>query len=141
MAVQEIGRPWPAGTEINLISVELPTTTTELWAMPETYYSQLEESATRQANAAIDRAVQSFNAVNREIPLTLSTEIVVGRATETTENSAKSWDADLVVLDIYGKHGLERFLRDQSRRMWLTTLAVQWRLSVARRYEANEAGQ
>src|SRR5580765_286083 len=49
VAVQEIaGRPWPAGTEINLLSVvELPTTTTELWAMPETYYSQLEESATR----------------------------------------------------------------------------------------------
>jgi nucleotide-binding universal stress UspA family protein len=112
VAVQEIaGRPWSAGTEINLLSViELPTTTTELWALPETYYSQLEESATRQANAAIDRAVQSFNAVNREIPLTLSTEIVVGRATETIMNSAKSWDADLVVLGSHGKHGLERFL-------------------------------
>jgi nucleotide-binding universal stress UspA family protein len=112
LAVQEVaGRPWPAGTDVNILSVvELPTTTTELWALPETFYSQLEESATKQAKSAIDRAVKCFNGASREVPLTLKTEIVVGRATEAIMTIAKSWDADLIVLGSHGKHGLERFL-------------------------------
>ena len=90
--------------------VELPTTTTEMWALPETYYTQLEESATKQANSAIDRAVQAFNGGGTEMAVTLNAEVAVGRATEAIISKAKSWGADLVVLGSHGKHGLERFL-------------------------------
>jgi nucleotide-binding universal stress UspA family protein len=94
---------------VNILSVvELPTTTTELWALPETYYSQMEASETKRAQSAIDRAVQCFN--GREAPITVTSEIVVGRASEAIVTIAKSWNADLVVLGSHGKHGLERFL-------------------------------
>jgi nucleotide-binding universal stress UspA family protein len=112
-ARQIAGRPWPPGTEINILSVvELPTTTTEMWALPENYYSQLEESATEQAQKAIERAVVFFNAAGREskVPVVLSTQIVVGRSTETILNVATQWNADLIVLGSHGKHAIERFL-------------------------------
>ena len=60
-AVSEVaGRPWPAGTVIKVLSaVELPfVPTTETWALPESYYAELEKAETAKAQAAVDQAVE-----------------------------------------------------------------------------------
>ncbi len=59
-AVQSVAnRPWPVGTVIKLFSaVELPfVPTTETWALPDSYYSELEKAGEQKAKAAMDKAV------------------------------------------------------------------------------------
>jgi len=64
--------------------VELPTTTTEMWALPETYYTQLEESATKQANSAIDRATLAATRIGRNTKI--DNLVQIGHNAEIGEN-------------------------------------------------------
>jgi nucleotide-binding universal stress UspA family protein len=114
-AVNEVAaRPWPAGTEVRVISaVELPfVPTTETWALPESYYSQLEEAGREQARAAVNRAVEKLraSASARTTPLEITTYIVDGSAREVILSEAESWNADLIVVGSHGRRGLQRFL-------------------------------
>jgi nucleotide-binding universal stress UspA family protein len=114
-AIEEIaGRPWPQGSEVNVISVvHLPfTPTPETRSLPESYYSQLEKAGSEQAESAINRAVSRLRESNlgREMPLTLKSDVILGRAEESIIERAKEWGADLVVLGSHGKRGFERFL-------------------------------
>jgi nucleotide-binding universal stress UspA family protein len=115
VAVEEIAnRPWPAGSEVRVISaVHLPfTPTPETWALPESYYSTVEKIAREQAESAINNAIAKLRESNeaREIPLTLSEEVIVGHAEEVIINEAKRWNADLIALGSHGYSGFERFL-------------------------------
>ncbi|MCI0663756.1 MAG: universal stress protein [Acidobacteria bacterium] len=114
-AVEEIaGRPWPRGSVVNVISiVHLPfTPTPEIWALPESYYFQLEKAERKHAGSAITRAFSRLRESNseREIPLTLINDIILGHEEEKIIEAAKEWGADLVVLGSHGKRGYERFL-------------------------------
>jgi nucleotide-binding universal stress UspA family protein len=114
-AIEEIaGRPWPRRSEVIIISiVHLPfTPTPETWALPESYYSQLERAGREQAESAIDRAVTRLRESNaeREVPLTLMNEVILGHAEERIIETANEWGADLVVLGSHGRRGFERFL-------------------------------
>jgi nucleotide-binding universal stress UspA family protein len=114
-AVEEIaGRPWPRGTEVNVVFVlYLPfTPTPETRALPESYYSQLEKAGREQAESAIMRAVSRIRESNseREIPLTLTSEVILGHPEERIIGKAKEWGADLVVVGTHVKRGVERFL-------------------------------
>jgi nucleotide-binding universal stress UspA family protein len=114
-AVEEIAdRPWPPGSEVRVISaVHLPfTPSPETWALPESYYSSLEKAGRDQAESAINRAISRLRESNpaREIPLTLSSEAVLGHPEEVIIGNAKTWEADLVVLGSHGYRGFERFL-------------------------------
>jgi nucleotide-binding universal stress UspA family protein len=114
-AVEEIAvRPWPRGSEVNIISiVHLPfTPTPETWALPESYYSQLEKAGREQAESAVDRAVFRLRESNkeREMPLTLMNDVILGHAEEKIIETAKLWGADLILLGSHGKRGFERFL-------------------------------
>ena len=62
-AVEEVvHRPWPAGTEVKIISVVEPLATmmTETWALPENYWDAAEQAATQQAQDTLDFAVSRF---------------------------------------------------------------------------------
>lgn len=114
-AVEEIaGRSWPRDTRVNVISVvHLPfTPTPETLSLPESYYSQVEKAGREQAESAIDRAVSRIRESNseREIPLRLITDVILGRSEEKIIETANEWGADLVMLGSHGKRGINRFL-------------------------------
>src|SRR6266542_3703525 len=107
-AVDEVAnRPWPPGSEVHVISViHLPfTPTTETWALTDSYYSKLEKAGRELAGSAIDRATSRLLDSNteREAPLTLTSEAIVGHAAETIIETAKKWGADLVALGSHGR--------------------------------------
>ncbi|MGE0130620.1 MAG: universal stress protein [Blastocatellales bacterium] len=114
-AVEEIAsRPWSAGSEVRVISaVHLPfTPTPETWALPESYYSTVGKIAREQADLAVNSAITRLLESNtaREIPMTLSEEVIVGHAEEVIIEDAKKWGADLIAVGSHGYSGFERFL-------------------------------
>ena len=114
-AVEEIAnRPWPLGSQVHVVSViHLPFQPgPEVWSLPESYYYKLEMAERERAGAVVNRAVARLREVNaeRETPLTLTSEIIVGRAAETIIGTAKKWGADLIALGSHGYRGFTRFL-------------------------------
>lgn len=114
-AVTEVAeRPWPAGSEVRVISaIELPfTPTPETWALPDSYYSSLENVGREQAQQAISGAVECLRAgdAEHETRLTVTEAAIVGRAEDVIVETAKDWGADLIVLGSHGHRGWERFL-------------------------------
>lgn len=114
-AVEEIAnRPWPRGTEVQVISIaHLPfAPTPETWALPDSYYSQMEKVGQEQTQAAINHALSCLRESNaaRETPLILTGKTLVGHAEEIIIETAKDWGADLIVLGSHGYRAIERFL-------------------------------
>lgn len=114
-AVEEIAnRPWPAGSEVHVISViQLPfVPTTETWALSESEYTRLERVEREQGERVVDGAISRLRQSNteREIPLTLTSEVLLGHPEETIIETAKTWNTDLVVLGSHGYRGFKRFL-------------------------------
>jgi len=114
-AVEEIAnRPWPPGSEVRVIYViHLPFEPgREVWALPESYYFKLEKAEREHAESAINRAIARLREsdTERETPLTLTSEAIVGHPTETIIETAKKWGADLVALGSHGYRGFTRFL-------------------------------
>ncbi len=114
-AVEEIAnRPWPPGSEVHVISaIHLPfEPSPEVWSLPESYYFKLEKAERDQADSAINRAIARLREsdAERETPLTLTSEAIVGRPAETIIETAKQWGADLCALGSHGYSGFTRFL-------------------------------
>jgi nucleotide-binding universal stress UspA family protein len=114
-AVEEVaGRPWPHGAEARVISVvHLPfTPTRETTSLPDSFYAKLEKMGREQAESATRRALTRLSESNsaREVPLTLTSEVILGRPEEAIIESAKEWGADLIALGSHGRHGFQRFL-------------------------------
>lgn len=107
-------RPWPEGAEIKVISViHLPfTPTPETWALPESYYSELERAGREQSQEAIDRALSLLKgaASTAGTPLPVSSEAITGHAEDKIIEAAKNWEADLIVVGSHGRSGWKRFL-------------------------------
>ena len=111
-AVDEVARrPWPTGSLVKILSVvESPfPQTPETWALPESYYSQLESTATRQAEAAINGAVERLRSNEADRPA-LTPEIKNGLTKDVILEEAERWGADLIVLGSHGYRGWRRFL-------------------------------
>jgi nucleotide-binding universal stress UspA family protein len=114
-AVEEIAnRPWPPGSQVHVISViHLPFQPgPEVWSLPESYYFKLEKAERERAGSVVNRAVARLREsdAERETPLRLTSEAVVGRPAETIIGTAKKWGADLVALGSHGYRGFARFL-------------------------------
>jgi nucleotide-binding universal stress UspA family protein len=114
-AVNEVARrPWPAGSEARVVSaVELPfVPTTETWALPDSYYSQLEQAGYEQAHRTVNGAVERLreSAAGRPTPLEITSHIVTGSARDVILGEAEEWGADLIVIGSHGRRGLQRFL-------------------------------
>lgn len=109
-AVQEVvERPWPAGTEVKIISVIEPLATmmTESWVLPDNYWDAAEQASTEQANASLDKAVSRFKEAATP-SLQLSTEVHKGYAKRVILDEAEQWGAHLIVV---GSHGYSSFKR------------------------------
>jgi nucleotide-binding universal stress UspA family protein len=115
LAVEEIAeRPWPAGSEVCVLSaIHVPMTPTpETWAMPDSYYAQIEKDGRDRAREVTENALARLKESNREreIPLSVTSKTIVGHAEEVIINTAKEWGADLIVLGSHGYSGFRRFL-------------------------------
>ena len=111
-AVKSIAsRPWPTGTVVKVYSaVELPfVPTTETWALPDSYYAELEKSQAEKAQAALDKAVQTLRET-QGLVFEIVTEMHVGQAQSLILDEAEKWGADLIVLGSHGYRGFKRFL-------------------------------
>lgn len=110
-AVREVARrPWPKGTEIRIISaVEVPfMPTPETWALPDSYYAQLEQAGREQAGGAVKQAADAIR--ENPSPLTVATAILDGHPRDVIIEEADKWGADLIVIGSHGSRGLQRFL-------------------------------
>lgn len=108
-AVQQVvNRPWPAGSQVKILSVvELLTTVTpENFWVPESYYLKLEQSLQAQAQNAIERAEAAFRSANS--PLTVTSEILNGLAKDVIVEEAEQWGADWIVMGSHGYRGLKK---------------------------------
>jgi nucleotide-binding universal stress UspA family protein len=104
-------RPWPKGSVVKIVSVmEIPyAPTTEGWALPNSYYRELEKVAREQAQSAITAAVERFKSV---IPLRVevSAKIISGSPKQVIMEEAEKWSADLIVVGSRGYSGWQRLL-------------------------------
>lgn len=104
-------RPWPAGTQVKVLSVvELPfVPTTETWALPDSYYAQLEKTQEEKANAAIEHAIKTLREAHGMV-LEITSEALTGHARDVIVEEAEKWGADMIVLGSHGYRGFKRFL-------------------------------
>jgi nucleotide-binding universal stress UspA family protein len=114
-AVDEItNRPWPPGSEVHIISViHLPfIPTPETMTLADSYYSLLEREGREHAESTVSRVVSQFRGggPKGEMALSLSSEVIIGHPEEAIIETAKTWDADLIVLGSHGYSGFKRFL-------------------------------
>lgn len=104
-------RPWPKGTEIKVLSViELPfVPTTETWALPDSYYAQLEKVQEDKATAAIENAIKTLREGQGMVQEITSTKLT-GHARDVILDEAEKWGADMIVIGSHGYRGFKRFL-------------------------------
>ncbi|NOT59569.1 MAG: universal stress protein [Acidobacteria bacterium] len=111
-AVESIAaRPWPADSEIKVLSaIELPfSPSPEVWALPDSYYAQLQKQATESATKAAQEAAD-FLTQTAATPLRISTATELGLAREVILDTAEKWEADLIVLGSHGYNAFKRFM-------------------------------
>jgi nucleotide-binding universal stress UspA family protein len=110
-AVSVARRPWPADSEVKIISVmELfQPYLTEMWAVSDEFWEDMDKSAKAQARNAIDQAKAIFQAAEQS-HLQISEDIAKGNPRSVILDEAEAWGADLIVLGSHGYTGLKRVL-------------------------------
>jgi len=111
-AVEEMARrPWPAKSEIKVMTaIELPTPPTpEAWAIPPSYFEELDRAASNQARSVAERAVAKLKrALGPDA--NVKGEAIPGPPRGVILDEAQTWGADLIVVGSHGYGALERFL-------------------------------
>src|SRR5690348_6591278 len=109
-AVEEVARrPWPEGTSLKVLTVFEPplAPTAESWAIPASYFEEIQTALRKQGQNIIDAALQKLKANQT---LSLSSTTVLGSPRPVILDEAESWGADLIVLGSHGYGALKRFL-------------------------------
>jgi nucleotide-binding universal stress UspA family protein len=109
-AVAEVARrPWPEGSSLKVINVfETPMPPTpETWAVPASYYDDLQDALRKQGQNIIDGALQKLQSHQT---LSLSSSRVFGSPRPVIIEEAESWGADLIVLGSHGYSAWKRFV-------------------------------
>ena len=109
-AVEEVARrPWPNGSSVRVLTaIETPIAPTpESWALPLTYYEDLETALRKQGQNVVDEAIQKLKS-NQTI--TAEAVLVPGSPRAVILDEAESWGADLIVMGSHGYGALKRFL-------------------------------
>jgi len=106
-------RPWPAGTEVRILSaVELSLTLLQSTMEPPYLNSETMEvqrvEAMKRAQDAIRSAEEILTAAGLQTSESIS--VLIESPKQSILNEAKEWGADLVVLGSHGHRGLDRFL-------------------------------
>lgn len=111
-AIDEVARrSWPAETQIKLISVTDPPypPAIEPWALPPTYFADVEMSARGQTQRVVELALKRLRA-QLDPKIEISVETPTGWAKQEIVKAAETWGADLIVLGSHGYGAWERFL-------------------------------
>ena len=109
-AVEEVTRrPWPAGSSLKVLTVFEPPVvpTPETWALPASYYEEMDAALRKQGQNIIDSAMQKLKS-NKT--LSLSSIIVFGSPRPVILDEAESWGADLIVVGSHGYGTWKRLL-------------------------------
>jgi nucleotide-binding universal stress UspA family protein len=107
-AVEEVTRrPWPAGSSLKVLTVFEPPVvpTPETWAVPASYYEEIDAALRKQGQNIIDSALQKLKA-NKTLSLT--SLMMFGSPRSVIVDEAESWGADLIVV---GSHGYSTWKR------------------------------
>ena len=93
----------PENTEVKIISAieSLAPMTAEPFAISAEYYAEMEEAATKQAKAFVEQAEIDFKEICPNLS-NVSSKILRGHAPQAIVESAREWNADLIVI---GSHG------------------------------------
>lgn len=102
-AVKEVARrPWPAGTEVKVISVVEPLyVTPEPWVGMEEYYREVDEASRKTAEQATEGAALKLR-TGEDKSIKVTTELFFGSPKREILEEAERWGADLIVV---GSHG------------------------------------
>jgi nucleotide-binding universal stress UspA family protein len=110
-------RPWPAGTEIRVLSaVELILSASRALFQPPFIDSAVIESAQAQAmkraQDAITRAreILSSSVTTSQLNVSEAVSVLLDSPQTIVLNEAAEWGADLIVLGSHGHRGVDRFL-------------------------------
>jgi nucleotide-binding universal stress UspA family protein len=109
-AVEEVTRrPWPAGSSLKVLTVfERPVVLTpETWAVPASYYDEIDAALRKQGRNIIDSALQTLKS-NKTLSLT--SQIIFGSPRPVIVDEAESWGADLIVVGSHGDGTWKRLL-------------------------------
>jgi nucleotide-binding universal stress UspA family protein len=106
-------RPWPAGTEIRVLSVvELPVTIFQAAIEPPFLATEtmetLRANSMKRAQGAILEARQILNDAGLETSESIS--VLFESPKKVVLDEARQWPADLLVVGSHGRHGFDRFL-------------------------------
>ena len=93
-----------------LTAFDLPTPPTpEAWAIPLTYYDDMDVALRKQATDTVERAIQTLKSkVNQTIAI--DGQVMPGSPRVVILDEAEDWDADLIVVGSHGYRAWERFL-------------------------------
>lgn len=112
-AIDEVAkRPWPAGSEIKVISAIEPLyiPATEPWSLSPDYYEEFEKSGRDRALAIIEGALLKLRAGGADKTLKITSEMPTGAPKQVILDEAERWGADLIVVGSHGYSAWDRFL-------------------------------
>jgi nucleotide-binding universal stress UspA family protein len=108
-------RPWPAKSQIRIISVvqlstieNLATTSSQCPEYPNSLLEEVWKEARTRAEEAISDARKTLTANGLNVCDCVATP--VGEPRTFILDTAKAWGADLIVLGSHGRHGWDRLL-------------------------------
>jgi nucleotide-binding universal stress UspA family protein len=100
-------RPWPAGSEVRIISVMDPgIPAIDPWYSAGRLLERIREEQTRHAETATAEASQIVSATE----LAVSKLVVSGIPKWRIPDEAREWEANLIVLGSHGRRGVTRLL-------------------------------
>ncbi|MGH9874800.1 MAG: universal stress protein [Pyrinomonadaceae bacterium] len=111
-AVEEVGRlPWPEGSEVKVVSAfEMPlTVATEGWALPPSYFDEIDLAIRKQAQTIVERAQEKLKSKSNKT-FVVNGEFLPGPPKTVILDVAEAWGADLIVVGSHGYRAWERFL-------------------------------
>lgn len=111
-AVEEVAqRPWPEKSSVKVLTAfEMPTPPTpEAWAIPLTYYDDIDVALRKQASTIVDRAIQTLKS-KLDKNIAIDGQMAPGSPRVVILDEAEDWGADLIVVGSHGYRAWERFL-------------------------------
>ena len=109
-AVEEVARrPWPEGSLVKVLTVlETPMPPTpEAWAIPLTYFEEMNAALSKQGENIVNRAIQKLK-TNKA--LSADAALAPGSPRPVILDEAESWGADLIVVGSHGYSAWKRLL-------------------------------
>lgn len=102
-----VQRPWPAGTEIKIVSaIDFAIPAAEPWYVDGDLMERLENEETEMMRAAALKVKKIIT----DAGLKASLAIPIGRAKAVIVDEANAWGADLIVIGSHGRQGVDRIL-------------------------------